>query len=158
MLFLTSKGLENLERARSSNRWGSYTTYMALRSSECVHLFCHSCLAYKLLGVRKASDRRSNKNYSVWTSCVNLRLCFISRREKRQKIEDIKKNIRDAILVSKTSLFTIYHPHLARGSLRFHIFFRFISLLYFCKIPNSCFLDHNRGYADANSAGEVSQP
>ena len=121
-------------------------------------IFCHSCLAYKLLGARKASDRRSNKNYTVWTSCVNLRLCFISRREKRQKIEDIKKNIRDAILVSKTSLFTIYHPHLARGSLRFHIFFRFISLRLFCKIPNSCFLDHNRGYADAYSTGEVSQP
>lgn len=129
---------------------------MALPSSECCPPYCHSCLAYKLLGVRKAAivDRTRIIQYGR----LNLRLCFISHREKRQKIEDIKKNIRDAILVSKTSLFTIYHPHLARGSLRFHIFFRFISLRFFCKISNFCFLDHNRGYADANSAGEVSQP
>lgn len=52
---------------------------------------------------------RSNKNYSQWMSCVNLRLCFISRREKRQKIEDIKKNIRDAILVRLAYLQSTTH-------------------------------------------------
>lgn len=59
---------------------------------------CHCYLAYKLLRVRKAAYN-ARRVIQKGTSCFNMGLCFISRREKRQKIEDIKKNIRDAILV-----------------------------------------------------------
>lgn len=81
---------------------------MVLRNSECPPILSQ-LFSIQIIRLRKASERRSNKNHSVWMPCVNLAICFISRREKRQKIEDIKKNIRDAILVRLAYLQSTTH-------------------------------------------------
>ena len=69
---------------------------------------CHCYLAYKLLRVRKVAY---NSTRVIHKERVGLTRGFasFSRREKRQKIEDIKKNIRDAILVRLAYLQSTTH-------------------------------------------------
>lgn len=114
---------------------------------------------YCLVRLQKATkddlDRRKIPWQVDWMA--NAWFFLLSRREKRQKVEDIKKNIRDAILVRLTYLQRNSHPH--QTVVRIHYFLSMVDFL--CKLSDMFllkFVDHYWRYEYVNTASSTSKP
>ena len=123
--FSVSKGLGSRARVRLWSRWESYTMPMALPISE--YSLVSQLFSVWIIVEKRGRQTSTRKHWRrVFRSSPSPLL--ISCREKRQKIEDIKKNIRDAILVRLAYWLTPTHIYVV-------VLFSIFKFLGRCSLP-----------------------